>query len=111
MLLSNFHFHECTSYAFRCEDRGLRRARFNVNFGNRHKKTLYLDDQLFGKVLYCCCCVLITGFFCFKFIIIHYHAQKQRNSNSIKPRINLNHNMQLNCGISSNKAEEPQIKI
>ena len=40
-----------------------------------------------------------------------YHAQKQRNSNSIKPRINLNQNMQLNCGIPSNKAKDPQIKI
>ena len=46
MLLGNFHFHECTSYTFRCEDRGLR-ARFNRNLQwNRHKKTLYLGDQL-----------------------------------------------------------------
>ena len=42
---------------------------------------------------------------------VHYHAQKQRNSNSIKPRINLNHNMELNYGIPSNKAKDSQIKI
>ena len=46
MLLSNFHFHESTSYTFRCEDRGLR-TRFNVNLQwNRHKNTLHLGDQL-----------------------------------------------------------------
>ena len=51
MLLSNFHFHECTSYTFRCEDRGLR-AGFNVNLQwNRHKKTLYLGEQLIAFLI------------------------------------------------------------
>ena len=31
-------------------------------------------------------------FFCFKLIIIHYHAQKQREIKT-KPRIKLNHNI------------------
>ena len=51
MLLSNFYFHECTSYTFRCEDRGLR-ARFNMNLQrSRHKKTLYLGDQLIAFLI------------------------------------------------------------
>ena len=51
MLLSNFHFHECTSYTFRCEDRGLG-ATFNVNLQwNRHKKTLYLGEQLIAFLI------------------------------------------------------------
>ena len=51
MLLSNFHFHECTIYAFRCEDRGLR-ARFNMNLQwSRHKKTLSLGDQLIAFLI------------------------------------------------------------
>ena len=51
MLLSNFHFHECTSYTFRCEDRGLR-ARLNVNLQwHGHKKTLYLGDQLIAFLI------------------------------------------------------------
>ena len=29
----------------------------------------------------------------------------------MKPRINLNHNMELNYGIPSNKEKDPQIKI
>ena len=50
MLLSNFHFNECTGYTFRYEDRGLR-ARFNVNLQwSRHKKTLYLGDQLINCI-------------------------------------------------------------
>ena len=50
MLLSNFHFHETTTYTFRCEDRGLR-ARFTVNLQwNRHKKT-YLGDQLIAFLI------------------------------------------------------------
>ena len=51
MLPSNFHFQECTGYTFRCEDRGLR-ARFNVNLQwSRHKKTLYLGDQLIAFLI------------------------------------------------------------
>ena len=51
MLLSNFHFNECTGYTFRYEDRGLR-ARFNVNLQwSRHKKTLYLGDQLIAFLI------------------------------------------------------------
>ena len=51
MLLSNFYFHECTSYTFRCEDRGLR-ARFNMNLQwSRHKKTLSLGDQLIAFLI------------------------------------------------------------
>ena len=51
MLLSNFHFHERTIYTFRCEDRGLR-ARFNMNLQrSRHKKTLYLGDQLLALII------------------------------------------------------------
>ena len=51
MLLSNFHFHERTIYTFRCEDRGLR-ARFNMNLQwSRHKKTLYLSDQLIAFLI------------------------------------------------------------
>ena len=47
----NFHFHECTSYTFRCEDRGLR-ARFNENLQwHRHKKKLYLGDQLIASLI------------------------------------------------------------
>ena len=47
----NFHFHECTSYTFSCDDRGLR-ARFNVNLQwHRHKKTLYLGDQLIASLI------------------------------------------------------------
>ena len=51
MLLSNFHFNECTGYTFRYEDRGLR-ARFNVNLQwSRHKKTLSLGDQLIAFLI------------------------------------------------------------
>ena len=51
MLLSNFHFHECTIYTFRCEDRGLR-ARFNMNLQwSRQKKTLSLGDQLIAFLI------------------------------------------------------------
>ena len=51
MLLSNFHFHECTIYTFRCEDRGLR-ARFPMNLQcSRHKKTLSLGDQLIAFLI------------------------------------------------------------
>ena len=51
MLPSNFHFQECTGYTFRCEDQGLR-ARFNVNLQwSRHKKTLYLGDQLIAFLI------------------------------------------------------------
>ena len=39
MLLSNFYFHECTSYTFRCEDRGLR-ARFNMNLQRSRQKDI-----------------------------------------------------------------------
>ena len=46
MLLSNFHFHESTTYTFRCEDRGLR-ARFNVNLQSRR----YLGDQLIAFLI------------------------------------------------------------
>ena len=46
----NFHFHECTSDTFG-DDRGLR-ARFNVNLQwHRHKKTLYLGDQLIASLI------------------------------------------------------------
>ena len=51
MLLSNFHFHECTIYTFRCEDRGPR-ARFHMNLQwSRHKKTLSLGDQLIAFLI------------------------------------------------------------
>ena len=47
----NFHFHECTGYTFSCDDRGLR-ARFIVNLQwHRHKKTLYLGDQLIAPLI------------------------------------------------------------
>ena len=51
MLLSNFHFHESTSYTFRCEDRGLRTGS-NVNLQwDRQQKTLYLDGQLIASLI------------------------------------------------------------